>query len=246
MLIFHKPLIRMMRLIVIFLAGMLFSACSHQVYTSEEHRTFNLTAADLYQRGVAFTTPSSITGREQDRQSLALTFAEVLREKRPDIHVVSLPETLSAINKAGLLKEYMQMYENYEQTGIFDHVSLQKITAVTGTRYIAQLNLSGFDQGEKGRFAIFGFRVLETKRANIRVFLQIWDSEEGGIAWEGYEEINYATETYTEEAITFYDIAREIAEHMVGRIPQRSKVGQSESTPTMSQSDSETTSPASF
>ena len=246
MLFFHKPLIRMMRLISIFVAATLFSACSHQVYTSEEHRAFNLTAADLYQKGIAFTTPSSITGREQDRQSLALTFAEVLREKRPDINVVSLPETLSAINKAGLLQEYMQMYENYEQTGIFDHSSLKKISAVTGTRYIAQLNLSGFDQGEKGRFGIFGFRVLETKRANIRVFLQIWDSEEGGIAWEGYEEINYATETYTEQAITFYDIAREIAEHMVGRIPQRSEVEQSESSPALSQSDDDATSPAAF
>ena len=246
MLFLHKSLIRMMRLIYIFLAAMLFSACSNQIYTSEEHRTFTLTTDDLYLKGIAFTTPSSITGREQDRQSLALTFAEVLREKRPDIHVVSLSETLSAINKAGLLKEYMQMYEHYEQTGVFDRVSLQKISAVTGTRYIAQLNLSGFYQGEKGRFEIFGFRVLETKRANIRVFLQIWDCEEGGIAWEGYEEMNYATEKYTEEAITFYDITRQIAEHMVGRIPQRSEVEQSESSPAVSQSDDETTSPAAY
>jgi hypothetical protein len=246
MLIFHKSLIPMMRYIFIFLAGMLLSACSNQIYTSEEHRTFNLTADDLYQKGVAFTTPSSITGREQDRQSLALTFAEVLREKRPDIHVLTLPETLSAINKAGLLNDYMQMYKNYEQTGIFNHASLQKISAVTGTRYIAQLNLSGFDQGEKARLGLFGLRVLETKRANIRVFLQIWDSVEGGIAWEGYEEMNYATETYTEEGITFYDITRQIAEHMVGRIPHRTEVGQSESSPAMIQSDDETATPAAF
>jgi hypothetical protein len=214
---------RSMRYGLIVLLAVFQLACSQQIYTTEEHRAFNLTADALFQKGIAFTTPSSITGREQDRQSLALTFAEVLREKRPDINVVSLPETLSAINKAGLLKEYMQMYENYEQTGIFDYTSLQKISAVTGTRYIAQLNLSGFDQGEKGRFGFMGLRVLETKRANIRVLLQIWDAQEGMIAWEGYEEINFATETYTEEAITFYDIARQIAENMVARIPQRSE-----------------------
>ena len=57
MLILHKSLIRMMRLVSIFLVAMLFSACSHQVYTSEEHRVFNLTAADLFQKGIAFTTP---------------------------------------------------------------------------------------------------------------------------------------------------------------------------------------------
>ena len=246
MVIFHKSLIRMSRLILILLTGLLFTACSNQIYTSEEHRTFNLTADDLYQKGVAFTTPSSITGREQDRQSLALTFAEVLRENRPDIHVLTLPETLSAINKAGLLKEYMQMYQNYGQTGIFDQASLQKISAVTGTRYIAQLNLSGFDQGEKGRFGFMGLRIMETKRANIRVFLQIWDSEEGGIAWEGYEEMNYAIDTYTEEAITFYDITRQIAEHMVDRIPRRVEAEQSKSSSTVSQSDEETASSSDF
>ena len=241
----YKPILsRSIRFGLIILAGMLQGACSHQIYTSEEHRTFNLTADDLFEKGIAFTTPSSITGREQDRQSLALTFAEVLREQRPDIHVVSLPETLSAINKAGLLDEYMEMYENYEQTGIFDYTSLQKISAVTGTRYIAQLNLSGFDQGEKGRFGIFGLRVLETKRANLRVFLQIWDTQEGMIAWEGYEEINFATETYTEKGITFYDIARQIAENMVARIPRKTEGEDNESAQAASQSSEETVRPS--
>lgn len=234
--IYNKTLIRAVRYSLIVLLGVLHIACSHQIYTTEEHRAFDLTADDLFQRGVAFTTPSSITGREQDRQSLALTFAEVLREKRPEIYVVSLPETLSAINKAGLLNEYMQMYENYQQTGIFDHASLQKISAVTGTRYIAQLNLSGFDQGEKSRFGIFGLRILETKRANLRIFLQIWDTQEGAIAWEGYEEMNYSTETYTEEGITFYDIVRQIAENMVARIPQKTTDANNESGDAGSQS----------
>lgn len=233
-----------MRFVLIILAGMLQGACSYQIYTSEEHRAFNLTADDLFEKGIAFTTPTSITGREQDRQSLALTFAEVLREKRPDIQVVSLPETLSAINKAGLLDEYMQMYENYEQTGIFDYSSLKKISVVTGTRYIAQLNLSGFDQGEKGRFGIFGFRVLETKRANLRVFLQIWDTQEGMIAWEGYEEMNFATETYTERGITFYDIARQIAENMVARIPRQTEDEDNEPAQAASQSSEETARPS--
>jgi len=242
--IYNQILSRSMRFGLIILAGMLQGACSYQIYTSEEHRAFNLTADDLFEKGIAFTTPTSITGREQDRQSLALTFAEVLREKRPDIHVVSLPETLSAINRAGLLDEYMQMYENYEQTGIFDYSSLKNISAITGTRYIAQLNLSGFDQGDKGRFGIFGLRVLETKRANLRVFLQIWDTQEGMIAWEGYEEMNYSTETYTERGITFYDIARQIAENMVARIPHRTEDEDNESAQAASQSSEETARPS--
>ena len=86
--------------------------------------------------------------------------------------------------------------------------------------------------------------MLETKRANLRVFLQIWDTQEGMIAWEGYEEMNYATETYTEQGITFYDIARQIAENMVARIPHRTEDEDNESAQAASQSSEETARPS--
>ena len=159
------------------------------------------------------------------------TASHLVAGGNPGGFVVSLPETLSAINKAGLLDEYLEMYKIYEHTGIFNRSSLKKISDVTNARYVAQLNLSGFDQGEKGRFGMLGIRVLETKQANLRVFLQIWDAQEGVIAWEGYEEMNLANETYKEKSISFYDISRQIAENMVGRMPERVEADQSESTP---------------
>ena len=198
-------------------------------YTTQEHRVFSLSPDDLQQYGIAFITPSSITGREQDRQSLALTFAEVLRKKYPEIKVVSLPETLGLLNRAGLLEEYKQMYVDYADTGIFRRDILNKISEETGARYLAQLNLAQFNQGAAGRFGFLGWRLLETKRATLRVFLQIWDGQKGTIAWEGYEEMNYAKDTYSEQGVSFNDIATAIAEHMVDAIPYKKRAKKTES-----------------
>lgn len=203
---------------------LLFSGCV-SVHTTQEFRNFTLTLDDLQQHGIAFITPSSITGQEEDRQALALTFAEVLREKRPEMRVVTLPETLGALNRADMLAAYKEMYDDYADTGIFSRPVLKQISDLTGAGYLAQLKLSGFAQESSQRFGVFGLRLLETKRATLRIFLQIWDGREGRIAWEGYEEIFMSSETATERGVMFYDITRTIAERMIGHIPEREAAG---------------------
>lgn len=209
------------RVLLLLFASLMLSACFSSVHTTQEYRSFDLTIDDLHEYGIAFITPSSITGQEQDRESLALTYAEVLREKRPEMRIVTLPETLGALNRAGMLAEYKAMYEDYADTGIFNLTVMRKISDLTKTRYLAQLKLSGFHQGSTERFGVLGLRVLETKRANLRIFLQIWDGQEGVIAWEGYEEIFLSTETFSEKGVMFYDITRTIAERMIEHIPLR-------------------------
>ena len=202
------------------LCAFLLSGCFYSVYSTQEHRNLDLTIKDLQQHGIAFITPSSITGKEQDRQALALTFAQVLRKKRPEMRVVTLSETLGALNRADMLAAYKAMYEDYSDTGIFSRAMLKKISELTGSRYLAQLKLSGFDQNSTERFGVFGLRLVETKRAYLRIFLQIWDGQEGEIVWEGYEEVCMARETPSEKGVMFYDVARTIAERMVGSIPE--------------------------
>lgn len=220
--------IKLIPICLFLVSWIILSGCADHTYTTQEHRSFTLTVNELQKYGVAFITPSSITGREQDRQSLALTFAEVLREKRSDIHVVTLPETLGAVNRADMLDDYKAMYDDYADTGIFKHTTLKQISKATGARYLAQLKLAGFNQGSSTRFGVFGLRLLETKRATLRIFLQIWDSQEGIIAWEGYEEMFFANDTYSEQGVMFYDVTRAIAEHMVANIPDHENVDELE------------------
>ena len=191
----------------------------NQIHASVNFENIALAENDLKSHGLGFITPSTVTGREQDIQSLAFIFARVLEEDLPLIHVVGLPETLSAINRAGLADEYKQMYIDYSDTGIFKQSLLKKVGNVAGVRYLAQLKLSGFEQGAKGRFGMLGWRMVQTKQANIRLFLQVWDSENGAIVWEGTEELMYSNDTFSERPVTFQLVVEEVARNLLGKLP---------------------------
>ncbi|MFY9327536.1 MAG: hypothetical protein WAO76_05875 [Georgfuchsia sp.] len=179
----------------------------------------NLRLVDIRTAGIAIITPSSITGQEEDKQALALVFAEVLQEMRPELHIVSLTETLSAINKMALTSEYKKMFEDYRLTGIFERKTLQKVAQVTGARYIAQLKLGAFRQESKSRWGLLGIRMMETKSSTIRIFLQIWDSNDGSIAWEGSQESTLSLDSFSEENISLRSLVEESARELIRHFP---------------------------
>jgi hypothetical protein len=195
-------------------------ACSKlQVHSTARDSVISLGPGQLEAHGLAFITPSTVTGQEEDKQTLASIFAEVLQAERPGIQVVSLPETLSAINTAGIADQYKRMVIDYRDTGIFKRELLNSVGTVSGARYVAQLKLSDFEQFSKGRFSALGLRMFQTNQAKIRLFLQIWDSEKGTIAWEGTDEVNYSWETSTEKPVTFRVIVEEAAGNLISRLP---------------------------
>jgi len=132
---------------------------------------------------------------------------------------MAAPEALSAINRAGLATEYKRMFEDSRLTGIFDRGALQKIARVTGVRYLAQVKLGGFRQESKARWGAFGLRVVETKSAAIRLFLQIWDSQDGAVVWEGSQELTLAYESLSEEVVSLQRTVEASAGELVARIP---------------------------
>lgn len=206
--------------VMVFAAMSMVNACStDQVHSSELNNSISLKAGDIRRGGIAFITPSTATGHEQDKQTLALAFGDVLMKERPRYQVVSLAQTLSDINRAGLASEYKHMYRDYQDTGIFDRRTLQRIGQVVGVRYLAQLKLAGFSQGSNERFGALGVRLLQTLHANIRLFLQIWDSKDGTIAWEGADELNYAYDTDKEKPVTFRTVAQGAARRLIAKLP---------------------------
>lgn len=207
--------------------ALLLNACANQQLQTKTQQnipttqvlTIDLQSEDLRKGGIAFITPSSITGQEEDKQALALAFTEVLLKMRPDLRVVPLPQTLSAVNRQGLTREYRQMFEDYRLTGIFDREILQKVANVTKTRYLVQLKLGAFRQESKSRFGMLGLRVLETKTSTIRLFLQIWDSQDGSVAWEGAQESTVSHESLAEEYVSMKSIVQESARDLVTHLP---------------------------
>jgi hypothetical protein len=206
-------------IVVILLAAFAGCGVAPQRHSSEEHQIIALEAGDLETGGLALITPSTVTGQEEERQAVALTFAETLKRERSGIPLVTLAEAVGMINRAGLADPYRQMYQEYRDTGIFRHDILQKVGEAVGARYLAQLKLSGFIQESSGRLSVFGLRIIETKRATVRVYLQIWDASHGTVAWEGLQEMTYSEEQISEQHITLRTVLSEASVVLAQRLP---------------------------
>ncbi len=200
------------------LAILVLAACA-QSHPTLRYRDIDLAPGALEKHGIAFITPSTVTGQEEEKQAVALTFAEVLKRERPQVRVVTLAETLGVVNRAGLAETYREMYADYRDTGLFKRDTLAKVGDLVGTRYVAQLKLQGFAQGEKERFGALGFRIVETKTGTVRLFFQIWDTDSGTIAWEGIEELRISTETWSEEQVTLTRVMERAAEDLIAKLP---------------------------
>ena len=208
-----------MRFALAFFAFALAGCASTQIYPTLQEQRISLSPGDLEAGGVAFITPSTVTGQEQETQGVALTFAQVLKAERPALRVVTLAETLGAVNRAGLAEAYKQMYNDYRDTGLFSGEVLRKVGGATGARYVVQLKLQLFEQGSRDRFGVLGIRIVETKYAHIRLFLQVWDRRDSTIAWEGMQEMRQAHDTVTEEPIMQRTVLERTARDLIARLP---------------------------
>ena len=150
---------------------------------------------------------------------MALTFTDAMTQARPGVKVVTLADTLSAVNRAGMVDAYQHMYEHYRSTGLLPADVLRRLAAATGARYIAQLNLQGFVQNSKNRLGVFGFRIIETQIGDLRLFVQIWDSQDGSIAWEAMEELRIAMDTTKEQPIMLRTLLERAAQDLIAKVP---------------------------
>jgi hypothetical protein len=203
------------------LAVLALCACEStpQIYSNPKHDILQLAQADLREGGLAFLTPSTVTGQEEDKQTLAYVFASTLQSERPDLRFVPLARTISAVNQAGLADTYRRMYADYRDTGVFDAAMMQRVGQAAGVRYLGQLKLARLEQNSRGRFGLLGLNLLNTQYAYMRVFFQIWDSRNGAIVWEGIDEVTLAMDTGKELPMSFQSITGQAAKDLVQRLP---------------------------
>ncbi len=191
-----------------------------QVHDAAQDRAILLKAGELSKYGLAFITPSTVTGQEEEKQQVAIIFAEDLKKERPTIPCLTLPETLNAINTAGLSEDYKRMYVDYRDTGIFNRDILKKVGEATKKRYVAQLKLMAFSQGTDNRLGVLGLRMIDTKYADLRLFFQIWDTQNGTIVWESIREMHYAIDKVTETPVTQKLIIEKAANSIISKLPK--------------------------
>jgi len=209
------------RTIVVALAAALLGGCSTGLlyYPKVNEQVISLSKGDLEAAGIAFMTPSTVTGQEQEKEAVALTFTDILKAERPGLKVIPLAATLGAVNKAALADTYRRMYEDYRDTGLFPGEALRRVGAATGTRYLAQLKLQNFNESSKNRFGLLGFRLVDTQYADLRLFFQIWDARDGSIAWEAMQELRITRESTTEEPLMLRRLVERSAQELIAKLP---------------------------
>jgi len=171
--------------------------------------------------GLAIITPTAGNDQQEDRQTLALVFSNLLAKRRSDLHVIPLAQTLSAVNSAGLAHTYDQMYTTYRDSGLFDIDPLQKIGRAVGVRYLAQLKVGSFNQNDKGGIAPFlGIALTHKETANVRLFVQLWDSATGKIVWERSSEASKSTRSLRDKPISIETVINSASEDLITTLPR--------------------------
>jgi hypothetical protein len=115
------------------------------------------------------------------------------------------------------------MYIDYRDTGLFKKDMLKQFGELTETKYVAQLKLASFSQGNRDRFQIHGLRIIETKKAGLRLVLQIWNTSDGSIAWEILEELSYAEDTAYSGSIALPTMLEEVLGNMISHREKQSR-----------------------
>jgi hypothetical protein len=209
------------RMAVLLAASALAGGCSGPAvyYPKVQDQVISLRKGDLESAGIAFITPSTVTGQEQEKEAVALTFTDVLKAERAQLKVSTLAETLGAINRAGLAETYKRMYDDYRDSGLFPAEALRRVGTATGMRYVAQLKLQSFREDSKGRFGFLGLRLVETQYADVRLYLTVWDSRDGSVAWEAMQELRMSRENTTEEPLMLRRVLERSAHELIAKLP---------------------------
>ena len=208
-----------MRAIIV--AAVLAAGCATPAmyYPTVKEQAISLRKGDLETAGIAFITPATVTGQEQEKESVALTFTDVLKAERAHLKISTLAETLGAVNRAGLADTYKRMYDDYRDSGLFPADSLRRVGAATGMRYVAQLKLQSFKEDSKGRFGFLGLRLVETQYADVRLYMTIWDSSDGTVAWEAMQELRMSRESSSEEPLMPRKVIERSARELIAKLP---------------------------
>jgi len=172
--------------------------------------------------GLAILTPTADPAHEEDRQTVAAVFTKTLTELRPELAPIPLAKTLSSINAAGLADTYGRMYAGYKNTGVFDAELLHKIGPAVGARYFAQLKLAAYDESSSGgMFSFMGLSLGRQQTADVRLYLEIWDSVDGTIVWEKSEEDSEKKRSLVlTRTVRMDDVVEAVAKDLIKQLPK--------------------------
>lgn len=193
-----------------FVTGCSSSIYGWQVRTSSAEFAPSFDPGRLTQEPAAVFGALTMPGLRGNEVGLDFMLAQVLQKVAPQIQMISPQRSMSKINEQGLASEYTQMRTDAEQSHILSRESLKKLGAAMGVRYVFQPRLAAFTQTMYDRWTFPGFGVLLTqvRTSNLRISLQLWNTETGELLWASRAEGTMQSEAVSKDPVYFEDAAR--------------------------------------
>jgi hypothetical protein len=183
----------------------------------------SFTIENIKNGGIGILFPTTGWGEERYGKLIMDILGDVITNDRRSLRVIHPNRGLELIDREGLTKEYALAKENYENTGEWDKGFLKRIGKAIGARYLVQPIMTRFEHASSNRSArvnVLGVRVLNTRESTIRLSIQIWDSINGNIVWEGFIEVSIMDDTIKSKPVRFYEVARVAFERLINEIPE--------------------------
>ena len=141
---------------------------------------------------------------------LDFMLGQVLQRVAPQMHIVSPQRTISQINQQGLAAEYTQMRVDAEQSHILNRETLKKLGTAVGARFVFQPRLAAFTQimYDRWTFPAFGVVISQTRQSNLRMSVQLWDTETGELLWASMAEGTMQSEAFAKDPVYLEDTVR--------------------------------------
>jgi len=143
--------------------------------------------------------------------TIAYALTASLSKTKPPVRVVPMPETLSRLADSGLTVEYGDILTGFGRTGILERDRLKRIGVALGSRYVMQPGLAEFSQSLFDKFEFWGIKIVRTRIATLRLWLQIWEAPTGHLIWERTGELTTAVPVIQQDrTISLDDMAQKL------------------------------------
>jgi hypothetical protein len=138
---------------------------------------------------VATLGPAVAPGLQGMSPTVSYALATALSKAEPPIRTMPMAEMLNRLSDQGLGGEYSEVLAAAGRGGILDRDRLRRIGAALGSRYVLQPGLAEFSQTLVDKFEFAGLKMLRTRMAALRLWLQLWDAQSGHLLWESTGEV---------------------------------------------------------
>jgi hypothetical protein len=193
----------------------LVTGCSSSIYgwqvrTSSTAFSPSFDPGTLGKEPVAVLGALTMPGLRGNEVGLDFMLGQVLHRVAPQMHIISPQRTISQINQQGLATEYTQMRVDAEQSHILNRETLKKLGTAVGARFVFQPRLAAFTQimYDRWTFPAFGVVISQTRQSNLRMSVQLWDTETGELLWASMAEGTMQSEAFAKDPVYLEDTVR--------------------------------------